>query len=57
MTLENGSKELSRVATQAHAEALGVSELTYYRGRNQFGGMNADRCEAFARSWRRRTPG
>ena len=66
MTLENGSKELSHVATQAYAGAgrpqaeggrrllgegielpevfkqLEVSEQTYYRWRNQFGGMKAE---------------
>src|SRR4028118_1443686 len=36
--------------------AIGVTEVTYYRWRREFGGLKADRVSGW-RSWRRRTRG
>jgi len=36
--------------------SIGVSEVTYYRWRQEFGGLKSDQVKRL-RSWRRRTPG
>ena len=44
---------------QSVAEAIrsiGVSEVTYYRWRQEYGGLKSDQVKR-SRSWRRRTPG
>jgi hypothetical protein len=41
---------------QSVAEAIGVSEVTYHRWRQEFGGLKSDQVKRL-RVWRRSTPG
>jgi putative transposase len=38
------------------AKRLGISEATFHRWRNQYGGMNTDAMKRLKELWKRRTP-